>query len=896
MMSLKRKFSIFFLSLLFLLLGANFVFAAAPEIFYPSLPFTNIEPPQVFMEKIEKGEIPKEQALSLYVKYFYSLTVMVCGLIILGALFYGGFKYLISAGNPSEMVDAKDWITSAVLGLIVLLSSYIFLVTINPQLAVFSIFAPELEKCRDCDCSTANLSSYCKACCMKEVNTTIQGDVYYEIPLGRIIERVIKKADEARITAEKTKAAAEILKNKTDELNRWLHECNCSAVETICTSDGSCQAVSCGDKNPPEDRPCPHWKRIDELLNTHCSAPSDPPITIPSSPYGCFFYFGNGDDQEGICSCMSRTKENGDPECYGEHAGCCPMHAARPICGWTDCNPARCDTPPADDCGGLWIIGGGPAGGPICTVGEIPGAISSLNYWRGKSIEAKLALNDEYVSLQLAEDLLRSSMPYPVQYESFIAISEIEGDTVKKTLNRWSSIDITSNPLNSVIESEDPATFYIQEEGNETIINAANSVAYGSIPSMGPPAQPGWTPPPGAGSPPPANLDSVEDFAKYASVQTGVRASLILAMLYSESGYNQFAGSGNYPDDFCCPKSSWWQENNCDNFEDIWAEVGSLYPDYTLTTVPVSAAGMYCSEGECHESCGGAMGAAQAMPYTWLSYKDEIKTITGNTIASPWNLQHAFLFTGLFLKSKGADSQLCEDEANAAHSYMGGFIEHAYSIVANANNIADEIGENHCYPGAQPPATGNFPPPKPQDAGSSPDLNPNLKGYHLADSSLKTLVPTLDPDGVDQGAPRIDTVLNGTPSVKNVYALNSPTEWEQQWPVHLIGLSTTPGENIKVPDSGYSLTDGYEAIVLYADENSITLKYTEDNNVERGYTIQIQNIQVSPAVLNGYRENAYCPAYMSGAILGTAAGDELIVAIRDTGAWMDPRWREDWWQ
>ena len=48
---------------------------------------------------------------------------MIIGIVVLGALIYGGFRYLTSAGKPAAMADAKDQIFSAFLGLIILFSA-----------------------------------------------------------------------------------------------------------------------------------------------------------------------------------------------------------------------------------------------------------------------------------------------------------------------------------------------------------------------------------------------------------------------------------------------------------------------------------------------------------------------------------------------------------------------------------------------------------------------------------------------------------------------------------------------------------------------------------------------------------------------------------------------------
>jgi hypothetical protein len=120
-------------------------------------------------------------------------------------------------------------------------------------------------------------------------------------------------------------------------------------------------------------------------------------------------------------------------------------------------------------------------------------------------------------------------------------------------------------------------------------------------------------------------------------------------------------------------------------------------------------------------------------------------------------------------------------------------------------------------------------------------------------------------------------------------------------PVTLAELATTPGEPLRVPDSGYSIGSGYEALVLYAAPDRITLKYTRTDNVVHGYTLHLEGLCVDPTLLDLYRSwnaagRGQLPALQSGQALGRAAGNTVGVAIRDSGAFMDPRSRKDWWR
>lgn len=195
-------------------------------------------------------------------------------------------------------------------------------------------------------------------------------------------------------------------------------------------------------------------------------------------------------------------------------------------------------------------------------------------------------------------------------------------------------------------------------------------------------------------------------------------------------------------------------------------------------------------------------------------------------------------------------------------------------------------------------------------AAVHPDLNLALRGYALTSGTLGLV----DYDGhADTGAPQLYTLFgdNRVPSFKAVYRVYD-WDWVNNQrgalisdpPVTLAGMVVAPNEIIRVPASNYDIglrTTGYEVMVLYATTNRITLKYTREDNVVDGYTIHIENICVEPNLLALYEAmnaagRARLPALFAGQGIGRAITTEIGVAIRDTGAFMDPRSRKDWWQ
>lgn len=69
-----------------------------------------------------------------YINSLYVLALGLSGVTALGVITYGGILYISSAGNSSIQGDAKDRIYKALIGLGLLVGSFLILYTINPDL------------------------------------------------------------------------------------------------------------------------------------------------------------------------------------------------------------------------------------------------------------------------------------------------------------------------------------------------------------------------------------------------------------------------------------------------------------------------------------------------------------------------------------------------------------------------------------------------------------------------------------------------------------------------------------------------------------------------------------------------------------------------------------------
>jgi hypothetical protein len=194
------------------------------------------------------------------------------------------------------------------------------------------------------------------------------------------------------------------------------------------------------------------------------------------------------------------------------------------------------------------------------------------------------------------------------------------------------------------------------------------------------------------------------------------------------------------------------------------------------------------------------------------------------------------------------------------------------------------------------------------NVADNPDYNLLLLGY-VPVNEYKGLV---DYGGdFDPGAPQLRFLFGDhrIPVILNTYK-NNGWDWERHqrlpppagWPpVSVVGFAVSPGEILYLPDSGYRIGADFQAHVLYADENQITLKYTAEDSTAQGYTVYITNLCVEPSLLALYRQwNAWgrgqLPALRGGQPLGRARGTQIDVGIRDNNVFMDSRSRKDWWR
>lgn len=197
--------------------------------------------------------------------------------------------------------------------------------------------------------------------------------------------------------------------------------------------------------------------------------------------------------------------------------------------------------------------------------------------------------------------------------------------------------------------------------------------------------------------------------------------------------------------------------------------------------------------------------------------------------------------------------------------------------------------------------------PTDRPAANHGDINLALRGYKQTTAPAK-LIDMSGP--TDSKAPQLSGLFEDqrTPNFTQSYRVRH-WDWGSNnrgaeitdFEVTLLGMATSPGEIIHVPPAGYEIGRGLAVMVLYATAERLTLTYTGEDSIVHGYSLHIEGVHVEPSLLALYDQmNAAgrreLPGLRANQPLGRALADEIRVAIRDTGRFMDPRVRKDWWR
>ncbi|MFH1564235.1 MAG: hypothetical protein ABIC82_00045 [bacterium] len=128
------------------LTGENVTFT--PQVDIPGSTFTRSNDPIKF-NKENRGLL-----LAQYIRAWYKFAVAAVGILAVVMIMAGGLIWLTAGGRANQISTAKDWITGAVVGLVLALMSYTLLDILNPNLVTFQSLVIE-------DVGNVSLNSDC---------------------------------------------------------------------------------------------------------------------------------------------------------------------------------------------------------------------------------------------------------------------------------------------------------------------------------------------------------------------------------------------------------------------------------------------------------------------------------------------------------------------------------------------------------------------------------------------------------------------------------------------------------------------------------------------------------------------------------------------------------------
>ena len=139
------------------------------ELDYPTAPSDPSGDPVVTPDTT-KTTLPE------YIKYLFNFLIGIGGILAFAIFLYGGVMWLLSAGNPGIIGAAKKKMLNGIMGLGLLLCSYLIIYAINPDLTVMRLgldwisdHGPEITP------------------------SELDPKLYQEAPIGLLVEDIVAK-------------------------------------------------------------------------------------------------------------------------------------------------------------------------------------------------------------------------------------------------------------------------------------------------------------------------------------------------------------------------------------------------------------------------------------------------------------------------------------------------------------------------------------------------------------------------------------------------------------------------------------------------------------------------------------------------------------------------------
>jgi hypothetical protein len=90
------------------------------------------------------GDANAGTGLSGYLETVFAFGISIAGIMAVAMIVIGGIQYITAYGNPGMVGNAKNRITQALLGLLLVVGAWLILYTINPDLAKGKLTVPSV--------------------------------------------------------------------------------------------------------------------------------------------------------------------------------------------------------------------------------------------------------------------------------------------------------------------------------------------------------------------------------------------------------------------------------------------------------------------------------------------------------------------------------------------------------------------------------------------------------------------------------------------------------------------------------------------------------------------------------------------------------------------------------
>ncbi len=187
-------------------------------------------------------------------------------------------------------------------------------------------------------------------------------------------------------------------------------------------------------------------------------------------------------------------------------------------------------------------------------------------------------------------------------------------------------------------------------------------------------------------------------------------------------------------------------------------------------------------------------------------------------------------------------------------------------------------------------------------AADDPDINIRKRGnpFYVPASFPGGLID--HPENTDTKQPRLSTTFDPNFSAFFQIKNRDGTDRDDSNKSNpgMATIRVNAGATIRAPFTGYQIGGGYNYVVLYVNDTGtdIVIHNTLSDSVADGYTIHFLDISVDPLIKHLYDQNEangrkQLVAISCETIIGYAPKDPYV-SIRDTGSFMDIRFK-DWW-